>query len=187
MFNEIFKLSFYLSLQQSVEIFYMSGKVHQEVIFEHFCTALLHLKLFNWKYLEGIQFDEIFAVLDSENLIFQVVISVSVPDWPVPKINTLLLINVKATHVIAQPDTFYLLQFCLNILPCYSHREMYTGFLCLCCISFSHLLLEYSLVTSPPYVDLYFWTCVDLLYFIICKQMSLACKENFQYVRLPLF
>ena len=99
----------------------------------------------NWRVFQR---DEIFAVLDSENLILQVVISASLPDWPETKINTLPLINVKATHVNAHPDILFLsISFGLNILPCYSLRGRWIEFLSLCVICY---LLSYITTRYGP-------------------------------------
>lgn len=123
----------------------------------------------NWRVFHR---DEIFAVLNSENLILQVVISASLPDWPETKINTLPLINVKATHVNAHPDTFLSISFGLNILPCYSLRGRWIEFLSLCVICY---LLSYITTTYGP-------LSLDLIDFLIFEQMSLTCKDNLRFL-----
>lgn len=108
----------------------------------YFWTALLYWKRFNWRQLQGFQCD------DSEILLFQVVILVSLPDWSVSseKFNALLLIIWKAsTHITAQLDTFLKISVLdnLNILPCYNYKWRYLVFLCAASASlicYSHII-----------------------------------------------
>lgn len=117
--------------------------------------------------------------LSQIHLIFQVVISGSSPDWPVPKKLIHYSLSMQRPHTRHRSTGylffffFNLTWFCLNILPCYSHKGRYME--SSCAAASLHFVTRIQL------------TSCFLDFFFLKLQMFFKNKSLYIYISVCLF